>query len=206
MVVGLTLSGCATMNVSSHVVRGLDFTQYHSWKWAPADAVPATDARLDNPFFQDNFQGAVEREMSKRGLVQTHSDAEVPDLLVHYHANVMPSLSVSNADATVGACYDEDCSVRVIESETGTMMIDVIDARTESVAVAGMGADRSRRRARAPSAARSPNPESGEGHVRAVPALTRTSARVTQNQTEGGPHASHPTHTGSYAGGRVDDR
>lgn len=118
------------MNVSSHVVQGLDFTQYHSWQWAPADAVPASDARLDNPFFQDHFQGAVEREFAKRGLVQTHSDAAMPDLLVHYHANVTPSLSVNNGDQTVGACYDENCSVRVIENETGTMMLDVIDART----------------------------------------------------------------------------
>lgn len=130
MLLGLTLSGCATMNVSSHVVRGLDFTQYHSWQWAPADAVPSSDARLDNPFFRDYFQGAVERELSKRGLVQTHADGATPDLLVHYHAHVMPTIAASNGDATVGACYDENCNVRVIESETGTMMIDVIDART----------------------------------------------------------------------------
>lgn len=130
VVLGLTLSGCASMNVSSHVMRGLDFTQYHSWQWASADAVPASDARLDNPFFQDHFQGAVERELSKRGLVQTQSDGAMPDLLVHYHANVTPALAVNNGDPTVGACYDENCNVRVIENETGTMMLDVIDAHT----------------------------------------------------------------------------
>ena len=29
---GLTLSACATMNVSSHVEGGLDFSQYHTWR------------------------------------------------------------------------------------------------------------------------------------------------------------------------------
>ena len=129
-VMAFTVSACATMNVSSHVVTGLDFTQFHSWRWAPADALPASDVRLDSPFFQDHFQGAVEREMAKRGLVLTRTDAEAPDLLVHYHANVAPRMAVNTGDPTVGACYDEDCSVRVFENEVGTMMIDVIDAHT----------------------------------------------------------------------------
>lgn len=129
-VLGLTVSACATMNVSSHVVRGLDFTQYHSWQWAPADALPASDVRLDNPFFQDHFQGAVEREFAMRGLAQTRTDADMPDLLVHYHANVAPKLAVNTGDPTSGACYDEDCTVRVFENEVGTMMLDVIDAHT----------------------------------------------------------------------------
>jgi hypothetical protein len=129
-VMAVTVSACATMNVSSHVVQGLDFTQYHSWQWAPADALPTSDVRLDNPFFQDHFQGAVEREMAKRGLVQTRTNSEAPDLLVHYHANVTPRMVVNSGDSTTGACYDGDCTVRVFENEVGTMMIDVIDAHT----------------------------------------------------------------------------
>jgi hypothetical protein len=129
-VLGLTVSACATMNVSSHVERGLDFTQYHTWQWAPADALPASDTRLDNPFFQDHFQGAVERQLAKRGFVQTRSDGDMPDLLVHYHANVTPRINTTGADETTGACYDGDCSVRVVENELGTMMLDVVDAHT----------------------------------------------------------------------------
>ena len=130
VVMAFTVSACATMNVSSHGVRGLDFTQFRSWQWAPADALPVSDVRLDNPFFQDHFQGAVEREMARRGLVLTRTAAEAPDLLVHYHANVAPRMVANSGDPTVGACYDEDCTVRVFENEVGTMMIDVIDAHT----------------------------------------------------------------------------
>lgn len=127
---GLMVSACATMNVSSHVERGLDFTQYHTWQWAPPDAVPESDPRLNNSFFQDHFQGAVERQFSARGFTQTSSDRDVPDLLIHYHANVSPQMNVNSADQTSGACYDEDCAVRVVENELGTMVLDVVDAQT----------------------------------------------------------------------------
>lgn len=129
-VLGLTVSACATMNVSSHVEQGLDFTPYHTWQWAPADALPESDARLNNPFFQDNFQGAVEKQFAVRGMVQTGSDADAPDLLVHYHANISPRLDVSSGDQTIGACYDEQCTVRVLENEVGTVILDVVDAQT----------------------------------------------------------------------------
>ena len=129
-VLGLTVSACATMNVSSHVERGLDFTQYKTWQWAPADALPESDARLNNSFFQDHFQGAVERQLANRGLVQTFSDNAMPDLLVHYHANLSSQIRVSGDQAGSGACYDADCTVRVFDDEMDTIIVDVVDART----------------------------------------------------------------------------
>jgi hypothetical protein len=128
-VFGLTLSACATVNVSSHVARGLDFANYNSWQWAPPDALPATDARLDNAFFRDHFQGAVERELARRGLALTPGGGQ-PDLLVHYHANVATRIAVNNGDPTIGACYDADCNVRVLDNELGTIVLDVVDAKT----------------------------------------------------------------------------
>lgn len=125
-----TVSACATMNVSSHVERGLDFGQYKTWDWAPPDALPESDARLDSPFFKDHFQGAVEREFVARGFSQTVAEGDVPDLLVHYHANIAPKITINRGDQTVGACYDEDCTVRVFDDEVGTIIIDVVDGHT----------------------------------------------------------------------------
>lgn len=129
-VFGLTASACATMNVSSHVERGLNFSQYHTWQWAPPDALPESDARMDNAFFQDHFQGAVEREMNTRGYSQTVSEGDVPDLLVHYHANISSKINVNHGDQSVGACYDENCTVKVFDDEVGTVIIDVVDGHT----------------------------------------------------------------------------
>jgi hypothetical protein len=126
----LTVSACATMNVSSHVEPGLDFTQYHTWRWAPADALPASDARLDNSFFKDHFQGAVEKQLALRGLTQKGPESATPDLLIHYHANVAPQIDIARTGPQAGACYDEDCTVRVFDNEVGTVVLDVVDART----------------------------------------------------------------------------
>ena len=60
----LALAGCATMNVSSYVVRGVDFTQYRTYAWGPTEARPTGDPRLDsNPFFKDRLEGAVEIQL-----------------------------------------------------------------------------------------------------------------------------------------------
>ena len=72
-VVSVIASGCAaTMTVSSHVDRSLNFAQYRTFDWGPADALPTGDPRLDrDPFFKDHVQGAVERGLATRGLELT---------------------------------------------------------------------------------------------------------------------------------------
>src|SRR5262245_38565891 len=64
VLVALAMPACATMNVSSHIEHGAEFTHYRTWDWGPADALPTGDPRLDNnPFFQDHLLGAVEKQM-----------------------------------------------------------------------------------------------------------------------------------------------
>src|SRR5687767_8366201 len=78
----LAITGCATMNVSSHVQRGLDVSRYHTYDWGPPDALPAGDPRLDeDPFFQDHLRGEVEKAMTLRGF-EWSAVGERPDLLV----------------------------------------------------------------------------------------------------------------------------
>ena len=84
---------------------------------------------MNNAFFQDHFQGAVEKHFAARGFEQVRS-GEASDLLVHYHAHVATRISPNNGDPASGACYDENCTVRVIENDLGTMMIDIVDGRT----------------------------------------------------------------------------
>lgn len=129
-IVALTAASCAaTMRVSSHVERGLDFRQYQTYDWGPADALPTGDPRLDrNPFFKDRLQGAVERELALKGLEPARSAG--PDLLVHYHANISKRIDVNRADRAYGYCVSDDCPVGVIEYEAGTLVLDIIDTRT----------------------------------------------------------------------------
>lgn len=130
----VAVAGCATaMNVSSHVERGLDFASYRSYDWGPADALPTGDPRLDgNPFFKDHVQGAIEKGLAARGLERSPASA-VPDLLIHYHANIRQRMDVNRVDREYGYCYGQDCPVKVFDVESGTLVLDIVDARTNRV-------------------------------------------------------------------------
>jgi hypothetical protein len=131
-VFALAVTGCATMNVSSHVRHGIDFAQYRTYDWGPADALPTGDPRLDgNPFFKDHLQGAVERGLAERGFELARSGT--PDLLIHYHASITTRIDVAAADMRHGYCHDEDCRAWASEHEAGTIILDIVDTRTNQV-------------------------------------------------------------------------
>jgi hypothetical protein len=124
------LAGCASsIAVSSHVARDLDFSRYRSFDWGPADALPTGDPRLDrDPFFTDRLQGAVERHLADRGIALSRSEA--PDLLIHYHANIRERLDVDGIDHAHGYCDPANCPPTTTTYEAGTLVLDVVDART----------------------------------------------------------------------------
>jgi len=128
-IAALAVTGCATMSVSSHVERGLDFAQYRTYDWGPADSLPSGDPRLDqNPFFQDHLQGAVEKQLAVRGF--GWSTAGTADLLIHYHANISERIDIDRLDSERGYCSADNCSPPVVEYEAGTLVLDIIDMRT----------------------------------------------------------------------------
>jgi uncharacterized protein DUF4136 len=126
------IAGCATMNVSSHVRRDLDFAQYRTYDWGPADALPIGDRRLDqNGVFNDHVFGAFEKQLAARGYERVEI-GETPDLLIHYHAVIGERMDVNQADYDRGYCTVDTCEAEGAVSvyEVGTLVLDVIDART----------------------------------------------------------------------------
>ena len=134
-----TLAGCATSTVSAHVERGVTFTNYVTYDWGPPDNQPVGDPRLDNnPFFRDFLQGAIEKRLAAKGFERATSAA--PDLLIHYHAAVNQKVDVYSVDTANGYCY-QDCQPRFVDYEQGTLMLDVVDARTNKVVWRGWSQD-----------------------------------------------------------------
>jgi uncharacterized protein DUF4136 len=138
-VAALMVAGCATLRVGSHVDSGLVWSKYKTFDWGPADALPAGDARLDHdPVFRDRVEGAIEKAMAARGFERS-ARSERPDLLIHYHANITERL---NVDAE--------------RYESGTLVVDIVDASTDvlmwrgwaSGSVAGVLGNRERMRRR----------------------------------------------------------
>ena len=134
-------AGCATLSVSSHIEPGLDLAQYQTFDWGPADALPTGDPRLDaDPAFNDWVQGAVERGLAQKGLTLVPEGTE-PDLRIHYHANITQRVDVTAVDQDFGFCEGAGCEPPVTVYEAGTLVIDIIDARTNRVIWRGWAQD-----------------------------------------------------------------
>lgn len=134
-------SACATtMTASSYVERGLSFTQYRTYDWGPPDALPTGDPRLDkDPFFQDHLEGAVEKAMATKGLERPANAP--PDLLIHYHASITHRLDVNRLDRQYGYCSRAGCEPGTTQYEAGTLVLDVVDTRTNRVIWRGWAQD-----------------------------------------------------------------
>ena len=129
VVLAVVSGACAAaMTVSSYTDRATDTAALRTFDWGPADALPTGDPRLDrDPFFKDQVQGAVEKQLAARGLTLVSSGR--PDLLIHYHANITKRIDVNRVDQTYGYCAAGECP-ETMNYEAGTLVLDVIDART----------------------------------------------------------------------------
>ena len=132
--IALTLTGCATRIVSSHVELGADFAKYRTYDWGPADALPTGDARLDNNgIVRDYIQGAVEKALAARRLTLVSNE---PDLLIHWHTTVARELDVDALRREYQRdpnCQRGNCDPTIVDYEVGMLLIDVIDARTQKL-------------------------------------------------------------------------
>lgn len=141
LAIALTTAGCATMTVSAHIERGVGFAEYVTYDWGKPDNLPVGDPRLDNnAVFNDYLQGAVEKRMAARGYERAGAGAKA-DVLLHYHASVHQKLDVYEADRRYGYCYGPECGDRVVEYEQGTLVIDMVDARTDKLIWRGWAQD-----------------------------------------------------------------
>jgi hypothetical protein len=137
-VLALLFVGCASISVNSYVGRDVSFTQYRSYAWAATDRLSTGDPRLDNnPFFQQRLQSDVEKHLNARGFVKGESGN--PDLMVHYHASVSQQVDVNGVDTEFGYCERGACQPSVYEA--GTIVVDLVDARTNTLVWRGWAKD-----------------------------------------------------------------
>jgi hypothetical protein len=131
-------SACAPMTVHSYLERSIDLRSYHTYAWRAADPSPTGDPRLDNNrFFAERVRGSAERELNRYGFEKAAS-AE-PDLWLHYHASVSQEIDMRTVDAE-HPCVDRDCGPVVFEK--GTLIVDLVDARTKTLVWRGWAESR----------------------------------------------------------------
>jgi hypothetical protein len=122
--VALAATACATTHIRSYGERGRDLGSYRTYGWGPPAVQTTGDPRLDNNrIFQERVEAAVEWQLAARGFEKT---GDAPDLLVRYYASVEQQVNAAGADRPGVSC--EDCRPFVFDA--GTIVIDLIDART----------------------------------------------------------------------------
>jgi hypothetical protein len=66
--------------------------------------------------------------MAARGL--RWATTGEPDLRIHFHANISERMDIDRLDRSRGYCTGDGCTPAVERYEAGTLVIDLIDART----------------------------------------------------------------------------
>jgi hypothetical protein len=125
----VALNGCASLKVDSFLERGADLNQYRSYAWGPADRWSTGDPRLDNnTVFGNRVRSQVERHLAAKSLELTTSTS--PDLFLHYHISISQRIDTRTLD---NAAPTEDSGPSVFVSDAGTLLIEVLDARSARV-------------------------------------------------------------------------
>ena len=126
-VVGLVV-GCAPIRVNSYAERGVDFARYRTYAWSTAVHGATGDPRLDdNRFFEELVKAAADSGLAARGYEKVAGGE--PDLILHYHASVAQQIDLAVVDAVY--CETNDCRPQIYDA--GTLLFDLVDARTNQI-------------------------------------------------------------------------
>ena len=120
----LLVGACAPLLVHSYLDTGADLTRYRTYTWASHEGEATGDARLDNnPFFDATTRAAVDRALAQKGLEATTGAS---DVVLHCHISIKQQLDLAGTESSYLTC--EGCAPTVYDA--GTLVIDVVDART----------------------------------------------------------------------------
>src|SRR5262245_59244790 len=106
-----------------------DFTRYRTWSWRKGTPAP-------NPVADTRLREAIESRLAARGLSRVESAG---DLEVVYHAAAESQVSLDRLGYKEPGFETEATRVRVLRA--GTVLVDVIDARSGKVVWRGQARD-----------------------------------------------------------------
>ena len=126
---------CSTVSVSYDYDQDADFTKYQTYAWMPEPQASPADARAAlqrNQLLDKRIQSAVNAQLPGKGL---RLDADAPDLLLVYHTGVEEKVHVTDSGHRFGRRYRGwgGRNVTVTQYQEGTLIIDLVDARTNQL-------------------------------------------------------------------------
>jgi hypothetical protein len=123
-------ASCASITTNAYLMRGATIAGYETYGWGPAASLSTGDPRLDNnEIFDACVRSRVEAELDRRGFEQVNG-LGMPDLLVHYHASMTQKIDTRATDPAAYVPHDEVHDLPPMVYDQGTLVIDLIDTRT----------------------------------------------------------------------------
>lgn len=128
--VGVALLGTVALakSVTYDYDRGADFSRYKTYTWSRG-------TELRDELNHARIVRAVEAQLAGEGLTRVEPSAR-PDVLVAYHASFERNLEIhgfSQGWGPFGLGPDRTGSARVQPVVVGTLVVDIIDARTNGI-------------------------------------------------------------------------
>ena len=125
-------TGCSTIRVETDFDPDADFERLKTYKWI--EHTKKTDSRMmKDPLIRGHVIKAVENEMDAKGYFKAVN--ENPDFLIAFYAGSREKVDVTHHHYRYGRWgrfRGRDISVR--KYQEGTLIVDIIDARTKQLA------------------------------------------------------------------------
>lgn len=142
-VLAIALSGCATMEIAHDYDTAYDYSKLNTYSWVPAG--PKGRGFRGNSLLEDRVRSAVDRQLQAKGFVKT--EGRSPDFFVNYTVTLDQKTNIQIIQEhydyrpiTWGAAPGHTM-VDVHEYDEGTLILDIIDARTRKLIWRGSAKD-----------------------------------------------------------------
>ncbi|NEX14091.1 MAG: DUF4136 domain-containing protein [Prosthecochloris sp.] len=142
-----SLAGCTTLSVVSDYDRDFDFSGFHTFRWpAENEGIRKGDVLVDNPLVYKRVQSAVNRQLDEKGFRVTGS--KEADFIMYAHAGIKKQKSYHH-NFGIGVPFGPYRWYRpwwgpyggytyVSSYEEGSLVLDVIEARTRELVWRGV--------------------------------------------------------------------
>jgi hypothetical protein len=132
----VALGGCSGVTVHTDVDPDADLSKYHSYQWAARSEGSGADPNIFDAEVERHIKSAVNAELDAKGFVESAGE---PSFLVAWHAAIEGKMSSNAVASTYGSYAAGDWGLYPAkggvgrEWDEGTLIIDIIDAGTETL-------------------------------------------------------------------------
>jgi len=143
------LGGCSSIRVSQDYDPSRDYSSLKTYTWQRENQPETGDVRVDNSLLDTRFRSAIDDALAKKGFQKTTQGK--PDFYVAYTYQIDSKIESGNVTfgfgfgSGGGGAYTGmgvNSGGRVSEYDEGLLVIDLVDAATESLMWRGTGTAR----------------------------------------------------------------